>query len=226
MLQWYFDRSQSESGVKTSLCCGSALVSLRIPESSILGQCGSRILMTNFKNISRTKTNIFWTKFQFTYSLHGGSPSYRRSLQPSKKNTQHCKIYNFFPFFWFWGSFCPAVSGSSQPKPMRILNTAFSWRKLDDYLKFCRCSLLIELTCCPVLFRCCGWWAPSPSGWQAMFPPPGTCISSFQRNVTCDSFWAFFHCISCFRGYIVPIISLELGGWKGDRWLKGRWVTG
>jgi hypothetical protein len=54
--------------------------------------------------------------------LHKGYPSYRRSLQPSKKKIQHFKTRNFFTFFCF----CESVLHSwiririQQLKLMRI----------------------------------------------------------------------------------------------------------
>ncbi len=44
----------------------------------------------------------FDQKLQFTYpsGLQKGRPSYRRSLQPSKENIQHVKIWNFFSLFY------------------------------------------------------------------------------------------------------------------------------
>ncbi len=44
----------------------------------------------------------------FLLGLHKGCPSYRRSLQSSKKNIHHFKTWNFFDFFHF----CPPGSGS------------------------------------------------------------------------------------------------------------------
>ncbi len=37
--------------------------------------------------------------------LHKGHPSYRRSLQPSKRNNQHFKRWNLLTIFYFYGPF-------------------------------------------------------------------------------------------------------------------------
>ncbi len=55
--------------------------------------------------------------------LHKGRPSYRRSLQPSKKNIQHFITWKFCPFFLFFvGHFCPPGSGSAIWMRIRIQN--------------------------------------------------------------------------------------------------------
>ncbi len=47
--------------------------------------------------------NYFFSKIVMYLSLGllNGHPSYRRSLQPSKENIQHFKIWNLFTFFLF-----------------------------------------------------------------------------------------------------------------------------
>ncbi len=40
--------------------------------------------------------------------LHKGRTRYRRSLQASKENIQHCKPWKFFTFFYICGSFWPS----------------------------------------------------------------------------------------------------------------------
>jgi hypothetical protein len=57
----------------------------------------------------------------WSLGLHKGRPSYRRSLQPSKENIQHFKIWKFCTFFYFFvGHFCPPGSGSGSAIWMRI----------------------------------------------------------------------------------------------------------
>ncbi len=46
--------------------------------------------------------------YNLSLGLHKGRQNYRRSLQLSKENTQHFKTWNFFTFFYFYGSFLPS----------------------------------------------------------------------------------------------------------------------
>ncbi len=62
---------------------------------------------------SKLKKIIFFgskISIYLSLGLYKGCPSYRRSLQPSKKNIQQFKTWNFFSFFV--GHFCPPGSGS------------------------------------------------------------------------------------------------------------------
>ncbi len=56
------------------------------------------------------KFDIFLSKIAIYLSLglHKGRPSYKTSLQPSKENIHHFKSWNFFTFFYFYGSFLPS----------------------------------------------------------------------------------------------------------------------
>ena len=55
----------------------------------------------------RSKTTVY-----LSLGLHKGRPSNRRSLQLSKENIRHFKIWNFLIFSTFVGHFCPPGSGS------------------------------------------------------------------------------------------------------------------
>ena len=50
------------------------------------------------------------TTIYLSLGLHKGRPSYRRSLQPSKKNIQDFKTWKFCTFFYFCGQFFPSWS--------------------------------------------------------------------------------------------------------------------
>jgi hypothetical protein len=56
------------------------------------------------KKIKLKKIIFFKSKIAIYLSLglHNGRPSYRRSLQPSKENSQHFKKWNFLPFLSFF----------------------------------------------------------------------------------------------------------------------------
>jgi hypothetical protein len=90
--------------------------------SSILSVSGSRVLMT--KNL----TKYSWTKIYLSFvikiainlslGLLKRRRSYRRSLRPSKKNTQHSKKWNLLSFLSiFKGNFCPSGSRSGSRDP-------------------------------------------------------------------------------------------------------------
>ncbi len=69
------------------------------------------------------KFKFFWSKIAIflSHGLHKGRPSYRRSLQPSKKRTSSTskhEISSLSPIFV--GNFCPPGSGLSRPKSLRI----------------------------------------------------------------------------------------------------------
>jgi hypothetical protein len=70
------------------------------------------------------KKNLFVIKIAIYLSLylHKGHPSYRRSLQPSKKNIQHFKQFKYSNelFSIFEGHFCPPGSefGSGSRVPL------------------------------------------------------------------------------------------------------------
>ncbi len=66
------------------------------------------------KNLLLKKTAIY-----SFLDHHKGRPSYRRSLQRSKKNIQHFNL-KFPNFFYFWGSFLP--SRIPDPDPLIWLN--------------------------------------------------------------------------------------------------------
>ncbi len=125
-------------------------------ESNILGwipiriQSGSRfwntdpdpiriqVLMTkNWKKFTATKNYILFRSKSTIYLSQGlqkGRPSFRRSLQPSKENSQNFKTWNFLIFFYFYGSFFPSWIRIGIPDPLtwlypdpiriRIRNTA------------------------------------------------------------------------------------------------------
>ncbi len=82
--------------------------------SSLLGWIPIRIQGFDDRNLKKVnnwkKLNIFWSKIAIHLSLgiYKGRPSYRRSLQSSKENIQHFKIWNFITFFYFCGSFLPS----------------------------------------------------------------------------------------------------------------------
>ncbi len=59
--------------------------------------------------------------------LHKGRPGYRRSLQSSKENIQHIKIWNSSTFFYFCGSFLP-----SDPDPLTLLNPDPIWFRIQS----------------------------------------------------------------------------------------------
>jgi hypothetical protein len=86
------------------------------------------------KKFTAKKVDIFKIKIAIYLSLglHEGSPSYRKSLQPSKENIHHFKTGNFLTFSYFRGSFLPFYpdpeSGSGctdNPDPIQIRNTAY-----------------------------------------------------------------------------------------------------
>jgi hypothetical protein len=52
--------------------------------------------------------------------IHKGRPTYRKSLQPSKENIQHFKIWNYFTFFYLCGQFLSSWIRIQQFKLMRI----------------------------------------------------------------------------------------------------------
>ncbi len=87
------------------------------PDPAFLSKSGSgygtRIVMT--KNWRKENSRncflfFFWLKIAVYLSLglHKGRPSYRRSLQPSKENIQHCKRWNLLTVFYFPGQFLPS----------------------------------------------------------------------------------------------------------------------
>ncbi len=74
--------------------------------------------------IYRWKKKFFWINdygtIYLSLGLHKGRPIYRRSLQVSKESNLHFKIWNFFIFFYFCGSFCPPGSGYGFPIRIRV----------------------------------------------------------------------------------------------------------
>ncbi len=63
-------------------------------------------------------------------NLHKGRPNYRRSLQPSKENIQHCKrwIYQLVSFFFFEPFFLPSgirIQSGSGYLRIRIRSNGF-----------------------------------------------------------------------------------------------------
>jgi hypothetical protein len=79
-------------------------------------QCGSRSSSTSkrIQGFDRQKLKIFtWYSlktflfldqiFLLSLGLYEGRPSYKRSLQPFKKNIQHLKTWNFFTSLYFCG---------------------------------------------------------------------------------------------------------------------------
>ncbi len=103
--------------------CGSALIKCGSgyrSGSSIFYNCGSgsRIRIPDpdpgFDDLKLTKNLQLEIQFLFSWSkiaiylslgLHKGRPSYMRSLQPSKENTQHFKTWKFWTFSIFWVTF-------------------------------------------------------------------------------------------------------------------------
>jgi hypothetical protein len=87
--------------------CGSGF-RIRIPDPG----SGSRVWWPKIEKITaEKKINLFFgpkTTIYLSLGLHKGRPSYRRSLQPSKKNIQHFKTWKFCTFFYFCGSFSPS----------------------------------------------------------------------------------------------------------------------
>ncbi len=70
----------------------------------------------NWTNLQlKKKLNIFFNRIAIYLSLglHKGRPIYRRSIQPLKENSQHCKTRNLKKNFYsiFVGHFCPPGSG-------------------------------------------------------------------------------------------------------------------
>jgi hypothetical protein len=49
--------------------------------------------------------------------LHNGRTSYRKSLQPAKKNIQHFKTCNFFTFFYICRNFVALLDPDPDPDP-------------------------------------------------------------------------------------------------------------
>jgi hypothetical protein len=76
--------------------------------SSILGWIPIRI--QGFDDRNWKKLNIFLSKISIYLhlGLYKGRPSFRRSIQPSKENSQHFKSWNFFcgPFLPSWIRIC------------------------------------------------------------------------------------------------------------------------
>ncbi len=70
--------------------------------------------------------------------LYTGQTSYRRSLQPSKENIQHFKTWNFLPFFYFVGLFCPPRSGFR----IRIRIHWPDWIRIRGHFCHCYTSLV------------------------------------------------------------------------------------
>ncbi len=105
-------RHEIEEGEEDWPCFGSGFF-YSGSGSNILGWIPIRIRIQGFndqklkKIHTRKKIGIFWSKFAIYLSLglHKGHPSYRRSLQPSKKNIQHFKTWNLFTFFYLCRSF-------------------------------------------------------------------------------------------------------------------------
>jgi hypothetical protein len=65
----------------------------------------------SIKKFTAEKREFFVLSKMSTYlslGLHKGRPSYRRSLQPSKKNIQQFKTSNFSVFFYFGWTFLPS----------------------------------------------------------------------------------------------------------------------
>jgi hypothetical protein len=74
-----------------------------------LSKIGKKIPAEKKCNFFKIKNCYLPTVF---LRLHKGRPSYRRSLQLSKENIKHFKIWNFLMFFYFLCHFCPSGSGS------------------------------------------------------------------------------------------------------------------
>ncbi len=106
-------------------CFGSVFI---WSESSTL--CWIRIRIQGFddqkliKNLQMKKCIIiFLSKIAIYLSLglHKGRPSYRKILQPSKKNIHHFKKHDISNFFYiFVCNFCPSGSGSGSGFLIRI----------------------------------------------------------------------------------------------------------
>ncbi len=102
--------------------------------SSILGQCGSgyRMLMTKTCTILQLKTKSYCLIKNcnlFILGLHEGRPSYRGSLQPSKKENPALQNMRFLQIFIFFvGHFCRPGSGSRRRKSHRGWSALVSMR--------------------------------------------------------------------------------------------------
>ncbi len=91
------------------LCCGSALISMGI-RIEHFRPLRIRIQIQGFDDYNWKRSIFLWetTEIYLYLGLHKGSPSYRRSLQPSKENIQHFKTWNFSTFFYYYGLFLPS----------------------------------------------------------------------------------------------------------------------
>ncbi len=82
----------------------------------------------NWKKFTAEKNWLFFLykeiPIELSLGLHKGRTSYRRSLQPSKKNIQHFKTWKIFTFFYICRSFLPSWIRIriQQLKLMRIHN--------------------------------------------------------------------------------------------------------
>ncbi len=70
-------------------------------------QCGSRsrVFMTKIKKVYSGKKFMFFISkiaYYLSLGLNKECPSYRRSLQLSKKNIQHFETLNFLTFLLLW----------------------------------------------------------------------------------------------------------------------------
>ncbi len=65
---------------------------------------GKKLLLKKKLNFFADQTTIY-----LSLDLHKRRPSYKRSLQLSKKNIQHFKTWNFVNFSYFCGSFLPSL---------------------------------------------------------------------------------------------------------------------
>jgi hypothetical protein len=96
------------------------------PDPAFFSNCSSgfriRIqgLMTeNWKKLQLKKKLIFFlgskTTIYLSLGLHKGGQSYRRSLQPSKKNIQHYKTWKLSTFFIFLWVIFPLLDPDPDP---------------------------------------------------------------------------------------------------------------
>jgi hypothetical protein len=106
-------------------CRGSVFLKIRIQiqiwiQNLSESGSGSRVLMT--KNGKKIQLKIFLylllikiCNLLIPRGLHKGRASYRRSLQPSKENSQHFRKISLLTDSYFSGSFFPPGSRSRDP---------------------------------------------------------------------------------------------------------------
>ncbi len=177
--------------------------------SSILGwipiwfririQSGSRVFLTKNSTKFKAEKKFFWikNKIYLSLGLHKGLLSYKRSLQLSKGNIQHFKVWNFIIFFYLSGLFLPSWIRiriwipNTDPDPNLL-----TWLNPDPK----PCSTLFSFQGATALSgwtrsRCLTWLARKKITWTRA--RPRVSWSSFGNRKGCP--FNFLQCKQCWK---------------------------